>query len=133
MSGQVESAFKLYPSCSVTLALTDGVLQINNTANIDPQDIELEISPATEMICGDDLNLENPQVGDALFSVEYVAASVLLRNQASLTVFATEAVADPAQYSAAFRCCVRPLGATAGFVQHSQTTQKFIANNTANS
>jgi len=98
--GEEATCFKLYPSCGVTLALTDAILAAQAEGALRPGEVEgasLRISPTMRMICGGPYcpGETAPEV-DAQFSVRYVAASALLRGRATLAEFTAEAALDPA-------------------------------------
>lgn len=97
--GQQETIFKLYPSCGLTLCMTDVALRFQSIHAIKLEDISnihLTMSSGAAQVCGQKFNpsVETPEV-DAAFSAQYVIASALVRNRSTLDEFTPEAVFDP--------------------------------------
>lgn len=93
--GAEETCFKLYPSCSVTLALTDAALAICAQKTFAADDIEgvsLTISTIQDWLCGAAFSPKPVPEAAALFSVQYVAANALLRKSSRLDHFTREAI-----------------------------------------
>lgn len=87
---------KIYPSCGLTLSLTDVALSLatDNSVNIeDIVDGELHISPAMKNVCGQEFepSSESPEV-DAMFSVQYVAANALARKSSLIRHFTRDMI-----------------------------------------
>ncbi|MEH2553216.1 aconitate decarboxylase [Bradyrhizobium algeriense] len=96
--GEEATCVKLYPSCGVTLALTEALLAARGRGEI-PFDqiagLSLRISPAMNVICGGPYApAETPEV-DAQFNVRYVAANAILRGRATLDEFTASAATAP--------------------------------------
>jgi 2-methylcitrate dehydratase PrpD len=101
--------FKLYPSCGVTLALTDAAFKLREqfgaerydrhsfAALLEGSEIEAVISPTMMQLCGQPYaeDSDRPTPVDAAFSVQYILASALLRGRSTLLEFSNDAVADP--------------------------------------
>ena len=99
LGGDALTCFKLYPSCSVTLSLTDAAFAVNAQAAFQANDIEqieLTISPAQEALCGAPFEPGDTPEAAALFSVRYVAANALVRKAARLEHFTPDCILDPA-------------------------------------
>lgn len=93
--GENQTIFKLYPSCGLTLALTDAALALRDHIKDPGRDIEhvsLEISSSMALICGDTFDAANATPVDAMFSVEYVVANAFLRGRSTLAEFTQDAV-----------------------------------------
>lgn len=85
--GLDDTIFKLYPSCGVTLALTQAALAIHEEARISPEAIKkiaLIVSPTMQLICGDKFDQRTATNIDAMFSIEYAATNALLRGKSTL-------------------------------------------------
>jgi 2-methylcitrate dehydratase PrpD len=96
--GEEATCIKLYPSCGVTLALTEALLAArtrNEIALEQVAGVSLRISPAMNVICGGPYApAATPEV-DAQFSVRYVAASAILRGRSTLDEFTASAATAP--------------------------------------
>jgi aconitate decarboxylase len=96
--GEEATCVKLYPSCGVTLALTEALLAARTRGEIafdGIADISLRISPTMNVICGGRYApAETPEV-DAQFSVRYVAANAILRGRSTLDEFTAGAATAP--------------------------------------
>jgi 2-methylcitrate dehydratase PrpD len=96
--GEEDTCFKLYPHCSVMLALTSELLaaKAENRVpdNIDQATITLKASPTMCMIVGQPYNpVDTPEI-DAQFSVRYVTANGLVRGRATPAEFTAAAATD---------------------------------------
>lgn len=96
--GAEATCVKLYPSCGVTLALTDALLDLRARGELAIEavaDLSLRISPTMNVICGGAYApAETPEV-DAQFSVQYVAANAMLRGKSTLEEFTAAAATAP--------------------------------------
>lgn len=96
--GEEATCVKLYPSCGVTLALTEALLRARTQGELAVEavaDIALRISPTMNVICGGPYApSETPEV-DAQFSVQYVAANAILRGRSTLKEFTAVAATAP--------------------------------------
>lgn len=96
--GEEATCVKLYPSCGVTLALTEALLDARARGEVTHDGIDaisLRISPTMNTICGGPYApAETPEV-DAQFSVRYVAANAILRGRSTLDEFTASAATDP--------------------------------------
>lgn len=100
------TCFKLYPSCGVTLALTDAALAMNAHAELLPSHIltgRVRVSPTMMMLCGQPFAPGATPEVDAMFSIQYVAANALCRGSSQLTHFTRAAIDDPQVRSLAAR------------------------------
>jgi 2-methylcitrate dehydratase PrpD len=97
--GSESTCFKLYPSCSVTLALTDACLRLRErsagwlSADELPR-VRLRVSSTMNRVCGHAFDPGSTPSINAMFSVQYVAANALLRGRSSLQEFSRDAVMD---------------------------------------
>ncbi|WP_165491638.1 MmgE/PrpD family protein [Stutzerimonas kirkiae] len=92
--GQRETCFKLYPSCGLTLALTDAALQLAIGQDIAASQIvagRLRVSAPMNLLCGQPFSSGASEI-DAMFSLQYVAANALLRRASRLQHFTREAI-----------------------------------------
>lgn len=90
------TCFKLYPSCGVTLALTDGALALADT--IEPEHVRrvlLRVSPTMMLLCGQPLDAARANEVDAMFSVRYVVANALLRRRSVPLDFTLPSIREP--------------------------------------
>lgn len=101
--GREQTLFKLYPSCGLTLCMTDVALRLNRALDhgtgMEPDRIaavEVTLSSGAAMVCGQAFSpsRETPDI-DAAFSAQYVVASALLRGVAGLDEFTPMAVFEP--------------------------------------
>jgi len=96
--GEEATCVKLYPSCGVTLALTEALLAVRERGEIafdQVVDLSLRISPTMNVVCGGPYApAETPEV-DAQFNVRYVAANAILRGRATLDEFTASAATAP--------------------------------------
>ena len=97
--GEAVTCFKLYPSCSVTLSLTDAALELCAQTDFTADDIEsvnLTISPIQNALCGARFDPGPAPEAAAIFSVRYVAANALIRKGSRLEHFRRDAIlAEP--------------------------------------
>ncbi|QCI64730.1 MmgE/PrpD family protein [Phreatobacter stygius] len=96
--GQEATCFKLYPSCGVTLALTEALLAARQSGDLRPAavtDVAIRISPTMRVICGGAYAPTTTPEIDAQFSVRYVAANAILRGRATLEEFTASAATAP--------------------------------------
>jgi aconitate decarboxylase len=96
--GPDRTCFKMYPSCGVTLALTDAVLSLVREFAIEPQrvnTVRVRASRTMMLLCGQRFEPgDSPEVG-AMFSIQYVVANALLRQRSTLADFVKAAVLEP--------------------------------------
>lgn len=109
--GEDHLCLKPYPSCSVTLALTDACLRLREALSREQPDfrtagIVIRVSPVMHRICGHPFAPGSTPSIDAMFSVQYVAANALLRGRATLQEFSDAAVRDAAVADLARRIVV---------------------------
>ncbi|MBN8938444.1 MAG: MmgE/PrpD family protein [Rhizobiales bacterium] len=96
--GEEATCFKLYPSCGVTLALTETLLDARRGGDLRPADIAevaIRISPTMRVICGGAYAPTTTPEIDAQFSVRYVAANAMLRGRSTLAEFTAAAATAP--------------------------------------
>lgn len=95
----VETAFKMYPSCFATHTVTEATLELARKHDIGPDDVaEIIIGIArgeSDRFCTRPFKVgENPQV-NAQFSTEYTAANALLRRNCLKEHFTDAFITDP--------------------------------------
>ncbi|EJA5820985.1 MmgE/PrpD family protein [Salmonella enterica] len=95
--GEEATCFKLYPHCSILLALTDTLLnpETRHQLSTDPAKIILYASPAMYMVCGAQYQPQKTAEIDAQFSARYIIANALLRGQASAREFSAAFATEP--------------------------------------
>lgn len=96
--GSEVTCFKLYPSCGVTLALTDAALEISREDDLQASSVrrgQIRVSPTMNMLCGGQFNAATASEVDAMFSVQYVAANALVRRASRLEHFIASAIREP--------------------------------------
>ncbi|MEM7727986.1 MAG: MmgE/PrpD family protein [Pseudomonadota bacterium] len=96
--GQDRTCFKLYPSCSATLSLTDAALEIVRMVPFDLEDIakvSLDITPVQDALCGAPFEPGDSPAAAAMFSVHYVTANALVRKSSRLEHFTADSILDP--------------------------------------
>lgn len=98
--GAEETIFKLYPSCGVTLSLTEAAFDLRDRlgeAVDECERIEVVLSPSTMFICGQPFEVgETPEV-NAMFSADYVVVNALRNGSSTLAHFAADAIRCLAQ------------------------------------
>jgi aconitate decarboxylase len=107
--GREVTCFKLYPSCGVTLALTDAALDLTKLDDLSPATISggrIRVSPTMMMLCGQPFVTAEASEVDAMFSIQYVAANALVRHSSQLAHFTRTAIIDPQVTSLAQRLAV---------------------------
>jgi 2-methylcitrate dehydratase PrpD len=106
--GETETCFKLYPSCGVTLALTDAALALR-PAVVGRRLSALRIACSSEMMAltGQPYQPDGNAAVQAMFSAQYVLASALLRGRSTLDCFSHEAARDDEATSLARQVEVR--------------------------
>jgi 2-methylcitrate dehydratase PrpD len=91
--------YKKYPSCAMTQAPTDVVINMLREHRLDSSDIQavrVTLPPYGHRLVGHPFRVgDNPTV-DAQFSAQYCVANVLLRGDARIRHFTADAVRDPA-------------------------------------
>jgi 2-methylcitrate dehydratase PrpD len=90
-SFEMESiVFKKYPSCGLTLASTDVILDLMREKHFETQDIErieVHVPPYAHKLVGHRFQIgDNPRV-NAQFSIQYCVANALLRKNSKLHHF----------------------------------------------
>ena len=100
--GEDVTIFKLFPSCGLTLALTDAALRLHAAgvrgagAGADGvADVEVVMSATMDKVCGQAYEPGPTPEVDAAFSVQYVAASALARGHSVLADFTPVAATAP--------------------------------------
>lgn len=95
--GEEATCFKLYPHCSILLALSEALLAQPALSREQLQhcQLQLRVSPTMRMVCGGPFEPGNTAQVDAQFSARYVTANALLRRRASPAEFDVQAVMDP--------------------------------------
>lgn len=96
--GPDRTCFKMYPSCGVTLALTDAVLLLGREHAIDPhavRSVHVRASRTMMMLCGQSFAAGDAPEVSAMFSIQYVVANALLRRRSALADFVRAAVLEP--------------------------------------
>ncbi len=95
--GEAYTCFKPYPCCSLLLSVADAAaaLAAQMPSGAMPRVARIEISPFQHRVCGQPyIPGDNPEVA-AMFSVQYVFASTLLRGRPKLDHFSAQAANDP--------------------------------------
>lgn len=96
--GEEATCFKLYPHCSILLALTEALLNDGPHRQLpDPAraKITLHASPTMRMVCGAPYEPQKTAEIDAQFSARYIIANALLRGQASAREFSAASATEP--------------------------------------
>jgi 2-methylcitrate dehydratase PrpD len=98
-SYEMESiVFKKYPSCGLTLASTNVILDLMRENQFDAERIEridVHVPPYAHKLVGHRFQIgENPRV-NAQFSIQYCVANALLRKNSKLRHFEPASVAEP--------------------------------------
>ena len=95
--GEEATCFKLYPHCSILLALSETLLAQPPLSREQLQhcQLQLRVSPTMRMVCGGPFEPGTTAQVDAQFSARYVTANALLRRRASPAEFDVQAVMDP--------------------------------------
>jgi 2-methylcitrate dehydratase PrpD len=98
-SFEMESiVFKKYPSCGLTLASTDVILDLMREKHFETQDIErieVHVPPYAHKLVGHRFQMgDSPRV-NAQFSIQYCVANALLRKNSKLRHFEPASVAEP--------------------------------------
>jgi aconitate decarboxylase len=100
--GPEYSCIKGYPSCGLTLAVTDAALELFSKHEIKPdeiEDVEVRVSDFAYKVTGKPFSIgPNPEV-DAQFSIQYVTANALVRGSSRLEHFTEQKIKDPAVMS----------------------------------
>jgi 2-methylcitrate dehydratase PrpD len=95
---QAATAIKKYPSCTANHVPIDLLIQIAETHDLRPDDVEaveVRLSPFANQLVGGAFDPStNPQVA-AQFSIQYSAASALLRRRLGIGEIQDDAVSDP--------------------------------------
>lgn len=96
--GPAHTCFKLYPSCGVTLALTDAILALGSEYDIDHRAIRrirVRASRTMMTLCGQPFEPGDSPEASAMFSIQYVAANALLRRHSTIADFVGSAILEP--------------------------------------
>jgi 2-methylcitrate dehydratase PrpD len=96
--GAEVTCFKMYPSCGVTLALTDAALDLKQRYSLASSNIargRILVSPTMMMLCGQRFVAAHACEVDAMFSAQYVAANALERGASRLEHFTRERICEP--------------------------------------
>ncbi|WP_017346014.1 MmgE/PrpD family protein [Pantoea sp. A4] len=96
--GEEATCFKLYPHCSILLAMTDTLLNtpVPEKYLLDPRTrLKLKASPTMRMVCGSSYSPSLTPEIDAQFSARYIIANALLRGRATPNEFSAVAAQDP--------------------------------------
>jgi 2-methylcitrate dehydratase PrpD len=100
--GPEYTCIKGYPSCGLTLAVTDAALELFSNYQIKAEEIkevEVRVSDFAYKVTGKPFSIGlNPEV-DAQFSIQYVTANALLRGSSRLEHFTVQNIKDPAVLS----------------------------------
>ncbi len=100
--GPEYSCIKGYPSCGLTLAVTDAALELFSKYEIKPEEIkevEVRVSDFAYKVTGKPFSIgPNPEV-DAQFNIQYVTANALVRGSSRLEHFTEQKIKDPAVIS----------------------------------
>lgn len=95
--GEEATCFKLYPHCSIMLALTEALLTARTDKrlpDIHQAAITIKASPFMRMVCGEPYNpLHTPEI-DAQFSARYVIANAIIRGRATPAEFTAASATD---------------------------------------
>jgi aconitate decarboxylase len=97
LRGPEVTCFKLYPSCGVTLALTDAALRLTLQHDLSAANIasgRARVSPTMMMLCGQRFAPGQAPEIEAVFSVQYVAANALARRDSRLAHFTRAMIGD---------------------------------------
>lgn len=111
LRGPEATCFKLYPSCGVTLALTDAAIGLARRHELSAATIAtclVEVSPTMMMLCGQRFAPGHAPEIEAMFSVQYVVANALFRRASRLTHFTQACIGDEQVRSLANRIEVVP-------------------------
>jgi len=94
-----DCTFKPYPTCRSTHSSIDCTLQLVQTHDIKPEDIDeiiINVTPATlDMFVGQPFEIRDVPQADAVLSLRYTVASVLLRKSVRMEHFTEEFIRDP--------------------------------------
>ncbi|MFI8417090.1 MmgE/PrpD family protein [Serratia sp. NPDC078593] len=107
--GEEATCFKLYPHCSILLALTETLLNAGlhcRLPHLEHAKISLHASPTMRMVCGAPYEPQNTAEIDAQFSARYVIANALLRGRASAQEFNAQSATDPEVVALAQRIAI---------------------------
>jgi aconitate decarboxylase len=100
--GPEYSCIKGYPSCGLTLAVTDAGLELFSKYKIKAEEIkevEVRVGDFAYKVTGKPFSIgPNPEV-DAQFSIQYVTANALVRGSSRLEHFTEQKIKDPAVMS----------------------------------
>ena len=102
--------FKKYPSCGLSLCLTDATLELVSKHRFSPDDVEqvsIRISDVGHHLIGKPFSLgEHPEV-DAKFSAQYCIANAIVRKASRLEHFTESYVREPAVLNLVDKITVR--------------------------
>jgi 2-methylcitrate dehydratase PrpD len=93
--------FKKYPSCGLTLGITDMVLKLMHDAegrDVSAETVErvtVKVPPYTYKLVGHPFEMGTTPRVNAQFSIRYCVANALLRRSSKLAHFEEEAIRDP--------------------------------------
>ncbi len=94
----LDLSFKLYPSCRMTHATIQSVLELRETHGITIDEVEgvrVQVSPMVKEMVGNPFVIrDNPQV-DAQFSIPYTVAVALTKGDVFIEDFEEEAIRSP--------------------------------------
>lgn len=96
--GRDETCFKPYPCCGVLMALVDGGLSLITQQGLNAGEIEsmhVRMSTTARILCGQPFVPTVSPQSSAMFSVQYVLASVLLRRSCRLEHFQPARILEP--------------------------------------
>jgi aconitate decarboxylase len=96
--GPEYTCIKGYPSCGLTLAVTDAALELFSKYEIKAEEIkevEVRVSDFAYKVTGKPFSIgPNPEV-DAQFSIQYVTANALVRGSSRIEHFTEQYIKDP--------------------------------------
>ncbi len=104
--GEEATCFKMYPHCSILLALTETLLnspECNTIDDVGNCHITLSVSHTMRMVCGAEFAPSHTPDIDAQFSARYIVANALVRKKATPAEFTAKAAIDPVVYAIAQR------------------------------
>ncbi len=94
----LDLSFKPYPSCRMTHATIQAVLELKDAHGLTPEDadrVRVRVSPMVREMVGNPFMIrENPQV-DAQFSIPYTVAVALAKGDVFIEDFEKEAIRSP--------------------------------------
>jgi 2-methylcitrate dehydratase PrpD len=94
-----DCTFKPYPACRSTHSSIDGTLQLVQTHDIRPEDIDeitIKVTPATlDMFVSQPFEIGEVPQANAALSLRYTVASTLLRKSVRMEHFTEEFIRDP--------------------------------------